>query len=284
MANNLMKLEDVEKEIQSTKWIDGLSLYKSGVELQKFVSDVITSFTIGRNSDDLKNAMTTPTGRASVFYALTNAAESGLSLNPASGEARLATYWDKNAKSYTANLEIDKNGYLKLSTIKGCTVIADVVKENDIWEPSKTFEGDEYKFIPARKDRGAIDGVFCAIREQSGTVHLKYMTIDEIEEHRDKYGRRNKEGKLNAIWDRSFQEMALKTVVKLACKALNIGAESNDQTDIEHFAEPVYMPALEGEKLEDTPTEKLLEEINRRADDEKQERESETAPDGNARF
>lgn len=279
MTNKIMKLEEIKNQIESTQWKNALALYKEGPELEIFVRDVVTAFTIGQNSEELKNAMTTPQGQASVFYALTHAASTGLSLNPAQGEARLATYWNKDAGSYVANMEIDKGGYLTLSTKQGCTVMSDIVYSEDDWTLEKTFDGDKFSFAPNRKERGEMDGAFCAIREKNGTVHVTYMTLKQIEEHRDKYGRRNKQGELNSIWTKSFPEMCLKTVTKKACKALNIGKENDDT--INYMVAPVedVLPGLPEKTLEATPTEELIGEIKKRS-----EQELKTEEKGNAKF
>jgi phage RecT family recombinase len=170
-------------------------------------------------------------GIASLYNALKLASISGLSLNPLDGEAALIAYKDSNTNKYTASYQKMKNGLIKIAMEdKGVTRIkSEVVRENDVFEITSTDEGDNYTFSPARKNRGEVDGYFACVTTSDGQNSIKYMTTEEILEHREKYApfyKDNRGEKRDAAWVKSFNGMAIKTVVKAALNNLHLSSET----------------------------------------------------------
>lgn len=152
------------------------------------VSEIVASAKLAIGlSDDLKKCFQTDAGIASIRNALQIAAQTGLSLNPQLGEAALVPRM--NNGSQTCLYWTMKNGLKKLAMQSGAveTITCDTVHERDEWSIEKSPDGDKYKFVPARKDRGGIDGYFAAIRLKSGESVVKYVTADEIKAHRASY-------------------------------------------------------------------------------------------------
>ena len=188
-------------------------------------------------SNELTNALKTAPGKASLYHALRFAASTGLSLNPQEGKAALIAYSGK------INYQIMKSGMIDLAMQSGKVefITSDTVRAADNFTIEKTMDGDKYSFVPARKNRGDIDGFFAAIKLTSGAVHVKYMTRQEVEEHRDSYSSYFK-AKKSGPWKDSFEGMGLKTVLKALFRGLNIAPEinaavNNDDVQLSEFTD-----------------------------------------------
>jgi len=269
--NQIMKLSEVKELLTTQQWRTGLELYITGADLEIFISDVMTAFAVGQNAEQLRNCMTTTTGQASVYYSLTHAASEGLSLNPARREARLATYWDKKAESYVCSYEVDKGGLIKKAQQAGLTVVADVCYENDELQITRKSGGDEYLFRPALKDRGGIQGYWCSVVDKNGNSHIRYMSKEQVDAHRDKYAKRNKDGKISDIWFKSEVGMGLKTIIKATLSSVNVAIDGIDDFSAVENTEPTELPPS---PLTNTSSEELLAELKRRGKEEKEETEN----------
>jgi recombinational DNA repair protein RecT len=129
----------------------------------------------------LRAALATDEGKMSLVHALKYGITTGVSLNPQEGKAVLIPFGNEIV------FMVEKNGLCQMALDTGAveSVDADIVRTNDVFEPIKTGHGDDFKFIPARKDRGGVDGYFAFLQMKSGVSHVKYMTIEEIAEWRD---------------------------------------------------------------------------------------------------
>lgn len=172
-------------------------------------------------SQNLKDCLTTPAGKASLFNAMRHAATTGLSLNPSEGKAALIAYGGK------VQYQVMKNGIIELAMQSGQVdfVTADTVREGDLFTVTKTADGDNFNYQPKRKDRGEIDGFFAACKLKNGSTHVKWMTKGEIEEHRDKYSSMYNAKPDASPWKKSFEGMGLKTAIKALFRNLSICPE-----------------------------------------------------------
>jgi phage RecT family recombinase len=162
----------------------------------------------------------TEAGRISLKHALRFAATTGLSLNPQEGKAALVpingkiNYWPM------------KNGLVELALGTGAvhSIRMNAIRQNDHWKLTESMDGDRFEFGPARKNRGEIDGFFCAIKLKDGSSVVEYMPRDEVEDHKKRYGKgANRE---DSAWNTSFEGMGIKTVVKRAIKRLALPPEA----------------------------------------------------------
>lgn len=189
-------------------------------------------------SEVLTQCLQTEAGQASLFNAMRYAATTGLSLNPQEGKAWLIGYKKKDG-SMIVDYQIGKNGLIELAMQSGLIESIDsfTVRENDVFESEKRPDTDNYRFSPARKDRGDIDGFFVAVIFKTKQIRTDYMTIQEIEAHRDKYARGlywpdgNK--KEDHAWNKSFEGMGLKTVIKRIFRNLKISNEMTEAVTID---------------------------------------------------
>jgi len=176
----------------------------------------------------LAECLKTDAGKKSLFAALRYAATTGLSLNPQEGKAALIGYKNK-AGEMIINYQVMKNGMLDLALESGKVefITADYVKANDKFDLTKTAEGDNYSFSPALKNRGEIIGFYAALKLKSGPTYVKWLTVEEVENFRDRYSAMYKFNPDSSPWKKSFDGMGVKTVMK----ALLRSVRSSDDLD-----------------------------------------------------
>lgn len=205
-------------------------------------------------SDELQKCMATPAGQASIVHALRYAASTGLSLNPQEGKAALIAYSGK------VEYQVMKGGMIELAMASDKVefITADTVYAGDDFDIEKTMDGDRYRFKPALMDRGDAIGYFAAVKMKSGTCHVKWIDRANMEDHRDRYGKGIT--KENSAWKKSFDGMALKTVLKALLRSLEISPEltgavsSDDKFEAEDVID--VTPAQPGATAEEV-TEKM---------------------------
>lgn len=147
----------------------------------------------------------------SVFLAMTNAASTGLSLNPVYGLAYLVP------RDGAIKLDISYKGLLQIATDTGsimwgraeCVYAADTFKYRGPAEPP-IYEAD-----PFAEDRGPMRGVFCVAKTDEGDILCGVMTMKQLEEVRSKSDAWNhgKEGS-RGPWESFPEEMAKKAIIK----------------------------------------------------------------------
>lgn len=172
-------------------------------------------------SGQLQDCLKTPAGKNSLYHAMKYAANTGLSLNPQEGKAAIMAYGGK------VQYQVMKNGLMELAERSGKVkaISCDTVRENDEFDIEKTFNGDTYRFRPARKSRGEIDGFFAAVLLKDGSCYVKYMTKEEVETHRDRYSAMYKSAPDKSPWKKSFEGMGQKTVIKALFRNVSISGD-----------------------------------------------------------
>jgi phage RecT family recombinase len=154
-------------------------------------------------------------GEASLRNALMRAASTGLSLNPAEGKATIIAY---NGR---ARYQVMKAGMIEEAIRSGSVAFltCDLVRDKDEFEVVKSLDGDRYIHKPNTRERGNLIGVYAAAKLKDGATHVRYMTVAEVNEHRDRY-RTNKRD--DSMWATSFEGAALKTVLKSLLRNLHL--------------------------------------------------------------
>ncbi len=172
------------------------------------------------DNPELMACLATPQGKTSLYHALRYAAVTGLSLNPQEAKACLVPiqgkihYWLEKAGIIDLVLETGAVAYIR----------ANAVRQNDRFRVTESFEGDAYEFSPATRQRGEIIGFFCAIRLKTGGNLVHWMTVEEVQAHRDTYGKGL--DRKDSAWRKSFEGMGVKTVIKMACARLSLPREA----------------------------------------------------------
>lgn len=201
------------------------------------------------SNEDLQSCLTTDQGKTSIINAMRMAAGNGLSLNPQEGKAALIPYSKKigqNKWIKTAQYQVMKNGLIELALESGKVefITADTVRANDEFTLTKTMNGDEYFFSPARVDRGDIDGFFSAVKMKDGTCHTVYMANDQSKEHRDRFSKKT------AMPEEGYGQ---KTVLKRLLNNLHISREVSQAVGSDNIqeAELLDYPAENGTGADD---------------------------------
>jgi recombination protein RecT len=172
-----------------------------------------------QENTNLQKCLDTPEGQNSMYHALKLAAHTGLSLNPQMGMAALVPIKGK------VTYQVMKNGLIELAMNSGNVkfLTSEKVHGNDQFEMGKSLDGDFFEHRPAKTDRGPVIGYYAALKMKDGSTHVKYMSQPEIVDHGQKYSffYSDKSGP----WQKSFDGMAIKTVIKALFRNLHI---SND--------------------------------------------------------
>lgn len=195
----------------------------------------------------------------SIYGAIMQAAELGLMPSSVTREAYLVPYGE------TCTLQIGYQGLLALAyrTGKYSYIEAQEVYTNDKFE-YELGSNPKITHIPATTNRGEIIGYYAIAYLKDSSQHpFKYMSTDEIDEHKNKYARKDRNGK-NNFWDNHLIEMAKKTVIR---KLLNTASRSTEDhtlmqainLDYQNDVLQQEQTMIEIEKQENT--EKVLEEI-----------------------
>lgn len=154
--------------------------------------------------------------KQSVINAVTNIAAIGISLNPAKKQAYLVP------RGGAICLDISYMGLMDLAMATGSIKWAQaaLVYEHDAFASNGLDKQPTHSFNPFAKDRGAVVGVYVVVKTADGEYLTETMTIDEINEIRDRstawraWIEKNK----SCPWVTDPGEMAKKTVVKRAYK------------------------------------------------------------------
>jgi phage RecT family recombinase len=194
-------------------------------------------------NDILMKATATDAGKQSLYHALRFAAATGLDLNPQQGKAVIIAYKNKDG-NVIANYQVMKNGMVELALETGQVefITADYVKQNDDFKLKKSVSGDDYEYSPALANRGDIIGFFAAMKLKNGGTHVKWMTSEEVQEVRDKYSQNYNFNKTSAEnpWNKSFQSMGVKTVMKALIRSVSISPELDKYIGTDECFEPEY--------------------------------------------
>lgn len=163
----------------------------------------------------------------SICASVMQAAQLGLEFGSTLGHVYLIPYKDE------ATLQVGYRGLMHLARRSGA------VKS---FESRLVYDGDIFKVTygtnPAIEHdpqfkTSTITHIYAVATLNDGTKMFEVMTKEQIDEHRAKYAQRNA-----ATWDKAYEEMARKTVVKRLIKYLPITPEVADALELEARFEP----------------------------------------------
>jgi len=254
---NEITVQTIQTQIK--EWVPSLKDFAlTDFDQQRFFKTAIMAIS---ETPALMECMETPAGRASLYSAMKRAFSTGLSLNPQEGKAAIIAYKGK------ASYQIMKEGAIEILLNSGDikTVMVEIVYENDEFSIEKSNKGDIYHFSPQRKDRGEVDGYFCAITDNEGISHVKYMTQEECFEIRDAYSSMFKFKPESSPWKNSPKGMCKKTVIKAAIRDLHISptAKSLFSSEEVDFSEP-EMKDITPEKPTGTTAEDVSKKLTKK--------------------
>lgn len=151
------------------------------------------------------------------------------------GHCYLVPRWNSKAGRLDAEFQIGYKGYIDLAhrTGKIATIEAEVVYKDDYFH----FElGSNKKLVHKPnldsetygESESAIK-YYCFIKFINGAEQFKVMTKSQIENHMRKHAPKNKNGEIVGPWKSDFDAMALKTVIRLGFKTIQISSDFQQQ-------------------------------------------------------
>ena len=150
-----------------------------------------------------------------------------LGLEPGTlGQCYLIPFENKKAGTVECQFQIGYKGLIELLRRSGqlSDIYSYTVYENDDFNIeyglSRTLTHK-----PNFDERGEIKGFYAVAILKDGTKAFEYMTKEEIVKHEEKY---RKGSYKNDVWNKNFEEMAQKTVVKKLLKWLPVSVEFLD--------------------------------------------------------
>ena len=143
-----------------------------------------------------------------------------LNLNYANKEFYLIPYGS------SVQFQIDYRGMQKVakaySVRKIKDIHADVVREGDVFDYSIVDNRASITFKPKPFSNADIVGCFCYIEYEDGGIEVTRMSTEEVQDVRKNYAT----SKNSPAWQKSFDQMMVKTVIRRALKTVELDFEN----------------------------------------------------------
>ncbi|WP_140187425.1 recombinase RecT [Providencia stuartii] len=216
MSNELQIMSNVYNNLQTVLIEQGIeSLLPAQVTTEQFIRTAATAMI---ENPDLQAA-----DKKSLILALTRCAKDGLM--PDGREAALVVRNTKVDGSYIKKAVYMPmvDGVMKRARQSGqvTNIVSKVVYASDEFEYVIDEFGEHLKHKPAFVDNDEIVKVYSFARLTSGEMVIEVMSRNEIERVRDIAT----SGKVNSVWDKWFDRMALKTVIHRLARRLPCASE-----------------------------------------------------------
>lgn len=168
----------------------------------------------------------------SLLGAVMQASQLGLEPNLL-GSCYFIPYKNHKTGETTVSFQIGYKGLIDLVYRSGAvlTVVAKEVCENDDFYYEYGLN-EQLKHIPAKENRGRVTHFYSYAKLKNGGHYFDVMSCEEINRIRDTHSQAFKFQKGNSIWDKHYESMAKKTVIKQMIKYLPISVEV--QNEIAH--------------------------------------------------
>ena len=217
MQNKIVKQETEGKTIKSyVKAMESgiKAALPSALTPERFTRIVMTALSTTPQLNDC-----TP---SSFLGAMMTAAQLGLEPNTPLGQAYLIPF--RNKGKLEAQFQLGYKGLIDLAYRSGEVelVQAQCVYENDTFKCRFGLE-PELEHIPADHDRGELVKVYALFKTKSGGFGFEVMSVDDVKAHAKKYSQSY--GSSFSPWQRNFEEMAKKTVLKKCLKFAPLKSE-----------------------------------------------------------
>jgi len=199
----------------------------------------------------------------SVITSALQAAIMDLSISAALGQAAIIPFNSKSGKK--ASLQIMKNGIIQLAlrTNKYRYIHVDNIYEGETWFEDR-FTGK--MGLGGEKISNKIIGKVAYFQLMAGFEKYLVMSVDEILEHAQKYSKSWDRGKSEfysgSAWDKNFDKMCEKTVLKLLIKNYGILSDKMQQAfeSENETGEIVVNPEIVDDEVTETTTQIPLPE------------------------
>jgi len=250
MLNQEVTLNEIRKALPKDK--------KSGVD--RIARIALTEF---RKSDALRKC-----DPISIVSSIVQSAQLGLEVGGVAGQVYFIPYGSQ------CTIQIGYRGMIELAYRSGyvSSIQPNAVYENDIFS---LIEGTSPEIIHRRalSNRGEAIGYYIIARLKSGDNISKFMAIEEINTHRDKFSKAFTSGREQAMkfWKESYEAMALKTVMRQLFKWLPQSSEMIQALEVEVENDNIRKPKIinmdENGQIYDTTADKAASMIDINVED-----------------
>ena len=168
----------------------------------------------------------------SVLTAIYNICNIGLSLNPAAKEAYIVPRYNSQISATEASLQPSYVGLIKLLTDAGTvkSIVANVVHDGDDFFIDAATGEVKHRLCLVKANKGQKIGAYALATLSNGSPQVKWMEVDEINEIRacsESY--KNEKTRAYSPWEKHWDEMACKTVIRRLYKYLPRSGGSKQQ-------------------------------------------------------
>lgn len=180
--------------------------------LGKKSAGFLTSITnVVQNNDLLQKADVN-----SIILAAAQAASLDLPINPNLGFSAIIPFNDRKSGKCVAQFQIMRDGWVDLCLRTGQFeyIANEVVYEGELVERNRFT--DTYIFDESKRTSDKIVGYMASFKLTNGYRKTIYMSVEEVKAHGMQYSQTFKKG--YGLWKDAFNQMALKTVLKMLLK------------------------------------------------------------------
>ena len=186
----------------------------------------------------------------SLYAGIMQSAQFGLEIG-LMNQAHLVPYWNSDKKCFEAQFQIGYLGLRDLGERYGDVVDGDAqaVYEKDFFDYG---QGDSpyIQHKPSKdQNRGEIVHFYCWAQPKDGKIKVAVLSKQEVEEHRDRFVRKNDKGQFGPAWTKTFEAMGLKTVIRRCYKFLARSPELREAIALDEMQE-ISIPQNLGLELE----------------------------------
>lgn len=181
-------------------------------------------------------------------------ATAGLLPGKLAGKAYLIPY------KGVCKLQISYKGYVEIFGRHKIRITPGVIRANDIYKEKRGTEQSIIHEIVDLGNRGDIVGVYVVFSFPDGYKQFYTMSKAEADQIRDNHSESFKYGKGASVWDKHYEAMALKTVIKRGAKYISVPFEVEQAITVD---DKLYMKAnaIEAEFTTEVPPSNFAAQI-----------------------
>lgn len=187
---------------------------------------------------------------ASLFGAIMQSAQFGLEVG-LMNQAHLVPYWNSEKRCFEAQFQIGYLGLRDMAEWYGDVEDGDaqVVYEKDEFD-YELGDSPSIRHKPSKdQSRGDVSYYYCWAKPKNGKIKIAVMSLREVEEHRDKFVRKTKQGGYSPAWEKTFDAMGIKTVMRKCYKLVARSPQLREAIALDELQE-VQIPQGLGVELQ----------------------------------
>ena len=204
MEKKIAKLDDFVTHFKKASQL----LQVDKQEKERWILEVLNLI---QGDAGIREVITTPKGLTSLLVAISKAASINLGFGGAIPHCHLIRFGEE------VSLLIGYKGMIAVAEANGVNIAAvQSVFENDKISALDLNAGHPPTHtIDIKLPRGELVGFYCsAVHNQTKIGRTVWMSVGQVEQHREKYARKDKGGRFSAAWENSFEAMGKKTVIR----------------------------------------------------------------------